>query len=153
MKVRLAHSGDIGAICMLYQKFYEYNAKQQPDYYRFVEESGKYPESVINGNGGDLYVAETADGIIGFIHVEEERTEPYPPVVPHKYAYIVDLYVEPEHRRGGVGKALLESVKGWAKDRGLEYLELLVLDENLIGRSFYERENFKPASHKMRYAL
>jgi len=119
MKVRLANSGDIGPLCILFQKFYEYNAKQQPDYYQAVNESGKYPESVINGNSGDIYVAETADKIIGFIHVEEEKTAPYPPIVPHKFAYIVDLYVEPEYRKSGVGKALLESVKGWAKSKGL----------------------------------
>jgi GNAT superfamily N-acetyltransferase len=134
MKIRLANSGDIGPLCILYQKFCEYNAKQQPDYFQAVEESGKYPERVISGSSGDIYVAETVDGIVGFIHVEEEKTAPYPPIVPHKFSYIVDLYVEPEYRKFGVGKELLESVKEWVKSRSLEYLELLVLEENLIGR-------------------
>lgn len=153
MNVRLANSGDISAISSLYQKFYDYNAKQQPEYYRAVGENGKYPESVISGNSGDIYVAETSDGIMGFIHVEEEKTAPFPPVVSHKFACVVDLYVEPEHRKIGIGKALLESAKVWAKDRGMEYLELFVLEENQIGQNFYEREDFKPASRTLRYIL
>jgi len=74
-------------------------------------------------------------------------------VVPHKFACVVDLYVEPEYRKCGVGKALLESVKEWTKSRGLEYLELSVLEENLIGRNFYEREISKPALNTLRYVL
>ena len=153
MNVRLADSGDINAISSLYQKFYDYNARQQPEYYRAVGEDGKYPENVINGTSGDLYVAETSDGIVGFIHVEEERTAPFPPVVAHQFACVVDLFVDPEHRKIGIGKALLESAKAWARDRGMEYLELFVLEENQIGRSFYEREDFKNASHTLRYLL
>lgn len=153
MNVRLANSGDIGAISSLYQKFYANNASQQPEYYCAVEENGQYPKSVINGNSGDIYVAETADGIVGFIHVEEEKTAPFPSVAPHKFACVVDLYVEPEHRKIGIGKSLLESVKTWAKHRGLEYLELFVLAENQIGQEFYERANFKAASHTLRYKL
>ena len=153
MNVRLANSGDIRAISLLYQKFYDYNAKQQPEYYQAVEESGKYPESVITGNNGDIFVAETSDEIIGFIHVEEDKTAPFSPVAPHKFACIVDLYIEHEYRKLGIGKALLEHAKTWAKDRNLEYLELFVLEENQIGRSFYEREDFKTASRTLRYVL
>ena len=153
MKIRLANPGDIDALCLLYQQFYDYNAEQQPAYYCSIGESGRYPENVIAKSDGDIFVAEAEDAIIGFLHVEEETTPPFPPVVPHTFACIVDLYVEPEHRKKGAGKALLEHAKTWAKDRGLEYLELFVLEENTIGRNFYEREHFMPASRTLRCSL
>ncbi|MFV0413195.1 MAG: hypothetical protein ACK5L3_07990 [Oscillospiraceae bacterium] len=60
MTSRLADFNDIKATCVLYQKFYGYNEKQQPGYYRPVEEHGTYPESVIGGNSGDIYVVSVS---------------------------------------------------------------------------------------------
>ena len=153
MNIRLATLNDIDAICTLYQQFYETNSKQQPKYYCNVEENGSYPKSVINGTSGDIFIAETQYKIIGFIHVEAEKTAPFPSVAPHNYACIVDFYVIPNYRRNGTGKALLESAKNWAKSKDLEYLELFVLEENQVGQNFYKRENFRIASRTLRYVL
>lgn len=37
-------------------------------------------------------------------------------------AYIEDLWVEPEHRRSGVAKLLLNAVESWARDEGMIWL-------------------------------
>ncbi|MFL6752077.1 MAG: GNAT family N-acetyltransferase [Sphingomicrobium sp.] len=37
-------------------------------------------------------------------------------------AYVEDLWVEPEHRRGGVARALLQAVEQWADEQGLSWL-------------------------------
>lgn len=93
------------------------------------------------------------NALIGFVHVEEEKTPPYPSVVQHAFACIVDFYVMAEHRKRGVGKALLEKVKAWAVNRGLEYLELFVLEENEAGKDFYQQAGFKTASCTLRYVF
>lgn len=53
--------------------------------------------------------------------------------------YLEDLYVQPAHRRGGLGKALLKHLGRLAVARGYGRFEWSVLDwnENAIG--FYER--------------
>ena len=153
MNVCLATLNDIDAICTLYQQFYETNANQQPKYYCNVEESGAYPKSVINGVSGDIFIAKTQNKIVGFIHVEAEETAPFPSVAPHQYACIVDFYVIPDYRKNGIGKALLERAKDWAKSKNLEYLELFVLEENQLGQNFYKREKFSTASRTLRYVL
>ena len=51
--------------------------------------------------------------------------------------YLEDLYVEPQHRGGGIGKALLERVVELAAERGCGRVEWLVLDWNKPAIDFY----------------
>ncbi len=53
--------------------------------------------------------------------------------------YLEDLYVVPEHRGRGVGRALLERLAQVAVDRGCGRLEWAVLDWNKDAITFYER--------------
>ena len=78
---------------------------------------------------------------------------PYPTVAPHKFACLMDLFVAPSARRCALGRRLLDEAKHWAYARSLEYLELMVLENNADGRSFYERERFKTASQTMSLEL
>ena len=52
--------------------------------------------------------------------------------------YLEDLFVEPEHRRGGFGKALLRALAGVAVARGCGRLEWSVLNWNEPAIRFYE---------------
>lgn len=153
MSIRLANGGDVARLCELYRQFYAYNAAQQPGHCCAAEEKGDYPRGVIQGDSGDIFVAQAGEGLVGFIHVEREQTAPFPSVAAHAFASIVDFYLEPAHRRKGLGTALLTSARQWAKSRGLAYLELLVLEENPIGLNFYAREDFKPAARVLRQVL
>ncbi len=51
--------------------------------------------------------------------------------------YIEDIYVRPEFRRSGIGRALLRHIAGAAKSSGFGRLEFAVLDWN-PARGFYE---------------
>jgi len=55
-------------------------------------------------------------------------------------AWVEDLAVHPGHRSEGVGKALLEAAKDWARERGATHLELASGDARLDAHRFYERE-------------
>jgi len=151
--VRIANSSDIESICGLYDEFYKYNNMQQSFSCAEVKENGIYPKYVIEGITGDIFISELDEKIVGFIHAEECNTPPYPSIVQRKFAFIIDFFVIPEHRKKGIGKLLLEKVKEWAINRKLEYLELIVLNENETGKNFYKKECFKITSHTMRYVL
>ncbi len=153
MNIRPATHSDIPALCALYTEFFAYNAAQQPWQYVAAQETGEYPLSVINSKSGEILVAEENGAVIGFVHLEEDTTPPYPSVSPHNFACIVDLIVSERHRRKGTGQLLLEECKRWARARGLEYIELMVLENNSAGISFYEHERFVTASRTMRLAL
>jgi GNAT superfamily N-acetyltransferase len=55
-------------------------------------------------------------------------------------AWVEDLAVHPEHRSEGVGKALLDAAKAWARERGATHLELDSGDTRHDAHRFYERE-------------
>lgn len=89
-----------------------------------------------------LLVAErTADGeegeeraVVGFAHAtwNEETAE----------GYILRLYTHPDHRREGVGRALLERARDELSGRGVERINAMVLAANDPGAAFYERFGF-----------
>ena len=54
--------------------------------------------------------------------------------------WVEDLAVSPEQRSRGVGKALLDAAKEWARERGATHLELDSGDARPDAHRFYERE-------------
>lgn len=52
--------------------------------------------------------------------------------------YLSDLYVRPETRGTGAGRALIDHVIGFAKDRGLSNVRWLTQDFNYVGRRLYD---------------
>ncbi|OLB99556.1 MAG: GNAT family N-acetyltransferase [Chloroflexi bacterium] len=67
--------------------------------------------------------------------------------------YLEDLFVVPEQRGRGVGRALLERLAQVAVDRGCGRLEWAVLDWNVDAIKFYERLGAKPNSEWTVYRL
>ena len=60
--------------------------------------------------------------------------------------YLEDLYVRPEFRGEGVGRALLVHIAGLARDRNCGRLEWSVLDWNEPAIGFYESVGASPVS-------
>ncbi len=67
--------------------------------------------------------------------------------------YLEDLFVVPEHRGAGIGRALLERLAQLAVDRGCGRLEWAVLDWNKDAIGFYERLGAKPNAEWTVYRL
>lgn len=55
---------------------------------------------------------------------------------------IAGTWVEPKARRKGIGKALTDTVKDWACEKGVERLELQVTENNEAAKSFYQHLGF-----------
>jgi GNAT superfamily N-acetyltransferase len=58
--------------------------------------------------------------------------------------YLEDIYVKPEYRRNGYGKALLAKLAQIAVERGCGRLEWAVLDWNKPGIDFYRSSGAEP---------
>ena len=54
--------------------------------------------------------------------------------------WVEDLVVSPERRSHGVGRALLDRAKEWARELGASHLELDSADARADAHRFYERE-------------
>lgn len=54
------------------------------------------------------------------------------------------LGVDPDERRGGVGRALVEAAEAWCRARGAPKLNLLVRNENQAVLAFYKALGYLP---------
>ncbi len=68
-------------------------------------------------------------------------------------AWIEDLAVHPERRSLGVGKALLDAAKSWARERGATHLELDSALARTDAHRFYEREGAEYKSFSFGWTL
>jgi GNAT superfamily N-acetyltransferase len=81
----------------------------------------------------EVLLAESSDEVVGFaLFFHNFSTFLGKPGI-----YLEDLYVHPEHRGGGHGKALLAHLAGTAIARGCGRLEWSVLDWNEPSIAFY----------------
>lgn len=67
--------------------------------------------------------------------------------------YLEDLFVMPEHRGGGIGRALLKELARLAIERECGRLEWSVLDWNREAIGFYERLGAQPNAEWTIYRL
>jgi GNAT superfamily N-acetyltransferase len=104
----------------------------------------RFLADVANSGYSFLFVAAAGDRTVGFI--SGELREGSPTFLPKTWASVDDVFVEPDHRNLGVGRALLKSVEAWAKERGANGVSLQVAAANARGRKFYTDLGFREIS-------
>ena len=96
-----------------------------------------------------VLVADDAGELIGFCTGYQDMHS-----VRFGYrAWIEDLAVHPDRRSEGVGKALLDAMKGWARERGATHLELDSAENRADAHRFYEREGAQYRSFSFGWVL
>ena len=104
----------------------------------------RFLADLAGSNHSFLFVADYGGRTVGFI--SGELREGSPTFQAKTWASVDDVFVEPDYRNLGVGRALLESVKAWAKERGADGVSLQVAAANERGRKFYEGLGFREIS-------
>lgn len=100
----------------------------------------RYAETLIAEDGGDPV------GFALFFHN-------YSTFLAQPGIYLEDLFVVPEQRGNGVGRALLERLARIAVERGCGRLEWAVLDWNVDAIGFYKRLGATPNADWTVYRL
>ncbi|CAN5676755.1 hypothetical protein BH24ACT22_BH24ACT22_06050 [soil metagenome] len=91
-----------------------------------------------------LFVAILEGETIGF--VSGDLREGSPTFHAKTWASVDDVFVVPGYRSLGVGRALLENVESWAREKDANGISLQVAAANRRGRNFYERLGFREVS-------
>src|SRR4051794_35392193 len=92
-------------------------------------------EAIVSPQSAVL-VAEEGDGLVGFCTAYLELNS----VRFGQRCWIEDLAVDPQRRSQGVGKALLDAAKDWARGSGASHLELDSSLTRTDAHRFYDRE-------------
>ncbi len=96
-------------------------------------------ELLLRGRESFLIVAESAEGEnVGHIWLGEVRDS----YTGARRGYVYDLYVAPDWRGRGLGRALLAEAERRCRARGLKELGLTVSVTNLPARRLYESAGF-----------
>ena len=95
--------------------------------------------------GGQVIVAESPEGILGFISFYAEDDF----MTGEEQGYVADLAVTREAEGQGVGSALLAAAEDWCRECGFRILALDVFAMNTAAREFYQRRGFQEQTIKM----
>jgi len=61
---------------------------------------------------------------------------------------IARTWIDSKARRKGIGKALTDTVKDWASEKGVKRLELQVTENNEAAKSFYKHLGFQDTGRR-----
>lgn len=148
MNLRKAVIHDIDKILLLCKEQFQVMADLQPYLNQDGEQDKMFIESIITDTNSDIFVAEEADEIIGFISVFEKEASDFSFRVKRRYAYVMDIIVTKDFRGNGIATELMLMAKNWALEKGLEYIELTVLANN-SAKAFYKKFGFEDTVHTM----
>jgi GNAT superfamily N-acetyltransferase len=87
-----------------------------------------------------VLVAVDEDGAI-VAHLTGMLGEPTA-IRPVRVATLLSLYVRPEHRGNGVGARLVEGFRYWAREKGMDRVEVTAYASNDNALRFYQRQGF-----------
>jgi GNAT superfamily N-acetyltransferase len=92
--------------------------------------------AAIDSDRAEVFVADVDGRVAGFVTVYDDMDS----VRFGRRAWVEDLAVDPDTRSKGLGKALLDEAKDWARGKGASHLELDSSEARPDAHRFYDRE-------------
>lgn len=147
MLIRPAQASDVDALVRAYEWLFAPPGSTPPAW--DPERAAERLHAAISAPDAEVFVAD-ADGTIAglcsaYWDIDSVRFG--------RRVWVEDLAVDPERRSQGIGKALLDAAKDWARERGASHLEL----DSGLGRvdahRFYEREGAENKSFSFGWPL
>ena len=103
------------------------------------------------GDRRHAWLARHTDGhAVGMANAAVFTRMPVPGRGSARWVYVANVFVRPDARRAGVGRALMESVIEWAR---AERMVRIVLAPSETSIPFYRRLGFRPAEDLARLDL
>jgi len=148
---------DEPAILSFLHGLQDYEAAFEPDRRRDPEWAVEHWREVQHRAAerhGIMLIAEDADGRkVGWAFAHDERNELFVVEEERHHGFLAELYVLPDARGQGHGRALIEACAAWAKGRGHKLITVGVLAKNASAIRSYEGTWFAPYVQYMRRYL
>lgn len=99
----------------------------------------------------EVLVAELNGEVIGSGYARIIQSKDY--LKHNRHCYLGFMYVKPEYRGKGVNNLVLEALKQWTLDQGINELRLEVYNDNQPAIRAYEKAGFTPNLLEMRIGI
>jgi ribosomal protein S18 acetylase RimI-like enzyme len=111
------------------------------------EKFTEYLNMILTKDTFSVFVAEENSLIAGYVIASVSVT---PEVfVIRRRLYIQDMIVNPDYRRAGIAKQLMDAIFVFAKEQQVEKMDLLVAVKNDGANKFWRAMGFEPALNYM----
>jgi aminoglycoside 6'-N-acetyltransferase I len=87
-----------------------------------------------------VFVALVRYRAVGFVEVS--LRDDIDTIAPQRAGYVEGIYVEPSHKNGGLGRALIQSAEDWTRDQGADRLAAEAYADNFESVAFHEQLGF-----------
>jgi GNAT superfamily N-acetyltransferase len=87
---------------------------------------------------GIMLIAEDGGKPVGWAFAHDQNAELFVVEPERHYGFLAELYLVPESRGRGLGRALIEGCENWARGRGHKLLTVGVLAKNARATRSYE---------------
>jgi GNAT superfamily N-acetyltransferase len=147
---------DEPAILSFINGLQDYEAAFEPDRRRdadFAGEHWRHVQHVCAEKHGHMVIAELDGKPVGWAFAHEEHGELFITEPERRHGFLAEIFVMPQARGQGLGRALIDSCEAWARDRGHKLLIIGVLAKNQAAIRAYEGSGYAPYVSLMRRYL
>jgi ribosomal protein S18 acetylase RimI-like enzyme len=136
---------DSEAVLPVWTEFMEYHKKISALDFEMLDQAWemwkKYYERHVRSRLRKAIVAEQDGDIVGFLLGEIQKRPPI--FTTSRQAYVDSIGVLESKRNQGIGTRMLRAFEKWAKEKGMPYIMLNVVVENVPAIACYEKNGFK----------
>ena len=133
-----------------YEAAFEPNRRRVPD---LAVEHWREQQRRYAGKHGVFLIAEDNGAPVGWAFAHDATSELFVIEAERHHGYLAELYVVPQARGKGLGRALIEGCEAWAHGRGHKLLTVGVLAKNPSAIRAYEGVGYTPYWVTMRRYL
>ncbi len=142
IEIRQARVDDAPVIALLRQAMWEEMNPSRRAGPGYVERLSAYWRRMLSAQLATGWVAETDRHIVGSAMLLLHEHPGRPGNESLVRGYVTSVYVVPDARYHGIGRRLMDTLIDWAREHGLQRLELRT---STMGRKLYDQAGFEPA--------
>lgn len=122
-----------------YEAAFEHDRRLDPDY-----AEDQFAAILARAELGAIFIAEVDGHIMGWAVVIEDESPVYVIDEERHAAVVVELYVDPQGRGQGAGRALLVACEEWGRSKGFPIIRIGHLAANGLAGAVYDRAGYEP---------